>query len=131
MKNNIFNFKEPIFETNLFLVFVNSKKQAKKAIKELKKSKAVTRNAYEFPNIDDYYGMVASIDNVSIMVINLKTIAKGGVNIFDILMHETRHVESDILAYKGVVGLEAVAYYNEAVFRFARLSYQEYLKNNK
>lgn len=75
--------------------------------------------------------MVASKGNTSLMIINLSSIKKCDTNIFDVLLHEVRHVESDILANKGVVGLEAVAYYNEAVFRFARLSYQEYLKNNK
>lgn len=41
MKNNIFNFKEPVFETNLFLVFAESKKQVKK---QLKVSKSQRQN---------------------------------------------------------------------------------------
>ena len=124
--NNIFNFKEPIFETDLHLVFTESEKQVKKSFKHLKKKHQV-KGVYEyFAKLDTYYGKVAIKGNVCVMVINCAAIKQHNLNVLDILVHEVRHVETDFLTNIDVTDTETVARYNEAIFKFARKSYEDY-----
>ena len=128
--NKIFNFTEPIFNTDLYLVFAENEKQVKKAFKYLKKNHKV-RDVYRiFDKLNTYYGKVATKGDTCVMVINYKAIKEHNLNVIDILVHEVRHVETYFLTQIGVYDTETSARYNEAIFKFARKSYESYFNEN-
>lgn len=117
----IFTFKDNVFNSIVVFVFVGSKRQLTKTIKEtLKVSKRKAKNLIK--DFNKNQGLTFVNGKNAVITINID----GTEDMKDTIVHEVRHVEQHILEYIGVTCDETKAYYNQALNKFGYNAYIEY-----